>query len=249
MALIKCPECKESISDAAISCPKCGYPLQKKRYEQKLLFEKKLEMERKEKGFISSLHSTGILRNHEYVDLGLPSRTLWATCNIGAKSIMDWGNFYTWGSIDSNSNGCFVYDNGSGPDYSKFTKYNNLDKRRILDSIDDVAVTEWGGGWRMPTKEEFYELRANCKMTLWQEKWKETMYGNTFSVEGFIGNGGVGYTGLNDKSIFMPFSFYWSSTLMNEWTAYGLDHDDISKSPKDFRMRICAGQIRPVCKQ
>ena len=39
--------------------------------------------------------------NHEYVDLGLPSGTLWATCNVGADSPEDYGDYFAWGETES----------------------------------------------------------------------------------------------------------------------------------------------------
>ena len=43
MALIKCPECNNQISDQADSCPKCGYELKKKEKEPENKEENKLK--------------------------------------------------------------------------------------------------------------------------------------------------------------------------------------------------------------
>ena len=37
------------------------------------------------------------INGHEYVDLGLPSGTKWATCNVGAKNPWEYGGYYAWG--------------------------------------------------------------------------------------------------------------------------------------------------------
>lgn len=79
----------------------------------------------------------GIL-NHEYVDLGLPSGTLWATMNVGATSVTDYGNYY-------------MYGKGT-------TQYNSSDSTYTgseitLNSNVDTATQVWGEGWHIPTKE------------------------------------------------------------------------------------------------
>lgn len=74
---------------------------------------------------------------HEYVDLGLPSGTLWATCNVGGFSPEDSGGYYAFGEILTKK------------DYtsSNYLKQNN-----------DVANAMWGGDWRLPTKADLLEL-------------------------------------------------------------------------------------------
>ena len=45
----------------------------------------------------------GVVRKEnyvEYVDLGLPSGTLWATCNLGASSPEEYGDYYAWGETE-----------------------------------------------------------------------------------------------------------------------------------------------------
>ena len=70
---------------------------------------------------------TGIYEGHEYVDLGLPSGTLWATCNIGADKPEDYGNYYALGETKPQSNNSYPwssykYANGA---YDKLTKCCN----------------------------------------------------------------------------------------------------------------------------
>ena len=98
------------------------------------------------------LIATGEYAGHGYVDMGLSVK--WATCNVGADSPNDYGNYYAWGETETKSS----YDEGNCETW----------KKKIGDiggTIRDVAHAEWGGGWRMPTVAEFEELRHNCIWT------------------------------------------------------------------------------------
>lgn len=135
---------------------------------------------------------------HEYVDLGLPSGLKWATCNLGAENPEDYGYYYAWGATEPQD----VYDyvhcpfltqNTTSNSSQKFTKYlgstsssykdpsatdaNAL--KTVLDPEDDAAHVNWGGDWRMPTKEEQDELLENCY-------WKWVTSYNGKSVNGYI---------------------------------------------------------------
>ena len=161
---------------------------------------------------------------HEYVDLGLPSGLLWATCNVGASKPEDYGDYFAWGATKPQA----VYDWVNTPfqtqdtkDYyeQKFTKYlgsttssykdssakDSDALKTVLDPEDDAAHVNWGGSWRMPTREELEELidRNNCNWT-WTTQ-----------------NGVKGYkvTSLkNYKSLFLPAPGYRFSILCLEGT-------------------------------
>ena len=77
---------------------------------------------------------SGKLNGHYYVDLGLPSGTKWATCNLGASSPSDYGEYFE--SIYND-----VYYGRTG---------------------DDIVTKRWGTGWVMPTFDDFAELMNNC---------------------------------------------------------------------------------------
>ena len=90
---------------------------------------------------------------HEYVDLGLSVK--WATCNVGAHSPEEYGDYFSWGEISPKCS------------YLK-THYNTLSPEpEVLPLASDAANANWGGAWRMPTKEEAYELinPDNCTWT------------------------------------------------------------------------------------
>ena len=103
----------------------------------------------------------------EYVDLGFPSGTMWATCNVGAETPEDWGLLFQFGRVDG-------YEYGDNNNQFRTNKQNKQDTGSkdiplttsgkvyntgdILDLEDDAAYINMGGKWRMPTKDELEEL-------------------------------------------------------------------------------------------
>ena len=104
----------------------------------------------------------GIVRKENYVeqvDLGLPSGTIWATCNLGASSPEEYGNYYAWGETKQKDD--YDFDNYKFGTEDNYTKYNKKDGKTILDLEDDAANAVLGGKWHMPTKEQIQELIDN----------------------------------------------------------------------------------------
>ena len=101
---------------------------------------------------------------HAYVDLGLPSGTLWAKMNVGATSETDAGLYFAWGETQGYSDASTKafnevdYKFNPSGDGSTFTKYNSTDGKAVLDLEDDAARAHWGGDWHIPTKEQCIEL-------------------------------------------------------------------------------------------
>ena len=129
----------------------------------------------------------------EYVDLGLPSGNLWATCNLGASAPEEYGDYYAWGETKPKKE--YTYPNHKwykeGAPSLGFTKYNNEDGKLTLEDEDDAVIQKLGNGWRTPTLADFREL-TNQKLTTIK---KTTL------------NGVVGYqitSKKNGKSIFIP---------------------------------------------
>ena len=134
---------------------------------------------------------------HEWVDLGLPSGTLWATCNVGANAPEEYGDYFAWGETepkDVYSWETYKWCNGSDTTLTKYcTKskygYNGfVDNKTELDPEDDAAYVNWGASWRMPTKSQLGELRSECT-------W---LWSNLNGVNGIL------VTGPNGNSIFLP---------------------------------------------
>ncbi len=151
---------------------------------------------------------------HEYVDLGLPSGTLWASCNVGANSPEEYGDYFAWGETSPKE----VYDWDTYK-YGKYdsvwevweevTKYctsssfGTVDNKTELDPSDDAATANWGCYWCMPTLAQQDELRLYCT-------WSWT------SVNGVNGKLVVG---PNGNSIFLPAAGYHiNSSLLNAGT-------------------------------
>lgn len=106
--------------------------------------------------------------NHDYVDLGLPSGTLWATCNIGASSPYDNGDYFSWGEIQPKESYSQSFYKYGGEELNTVTKYctnpryGNIDGLTNLLPTDDAAIQNWGELWVMPTVEQAQELIDNC---------------------------------------------------------------------------------------
>ncbi len=161
---------------------------------------------------------------HEAVDLGLPSGVKWATCNVGASSPDEFGDYYAWGETEPKSsylNSNYSWSNGSS---TAITKYNHLrsngivDNRIVLDLADDAAHVNWGFNWRTPTKSEQDELRSYCTWSLTTQSGVEgfrvtsTINGNSI----FIPLAGRIY----GTSLDMSYGEYWSSTLNSSYHPY-----------------------------
>lgn len=150
---------------------------------------------------------SGTANGHEYVDLGLPSGTLWATCNVGAESPEDYGDYFAWGETEPKTEYTSnTYKWCNGGNLSNITKYNSSDNKMILELEDDAAYVNWGSSWRMPTIQEQEELRTECTWT-----WSTQNGVNGYKVTSKI----------NGNSIFLPAAGYRTITYLNESGSYG----------------------------
>ena len=147
---------------------------------------------------------------HEYVDLVLPSGTLWAKCNVGASSETDYGLYFAWGDtqgytssqVGTNKDFAWAdykygtYDSSDTTDYG-MTKYNGTDGKTTLDLEDDAAHVNMGGEWKMPTSTQINELL-------------NTTYVEHANVTNYNGSGvnGMLFTSVanNAATLFVPFA-------------------------------------------
>lgn len=170
----------------------------------------------------------GTYNGHDYVDLGLPSGTLWATCNVGANMPEDYGDYFAWGETGTKTfynRSTYMYCNGS---YDQLTKYcydsqygynGFTDNLTILLPEDDAATTNWGSGWRMPMEEQWMELYQNTN-SIWTTQ--NGVNGRLFKAD-------------NENSLFLPasgtrwydelleagsYGSYWSSSLYTDNSGY-----------------------------
>lgn len=198
------------------------------------------------------------------IDLGLSVK--WANMNIGAESPLDYGYYFAWGEIsqkDDYSKSTYIYYSSAiwidpdgfpvdDPGYTKYVTqksagdygyHDSFDNKTQLDKKDDAAYMNWGGKWRMPTKEELEELNNKCA-------WSRVKVSN---VEVFK------VTGPSGNFIYLPFagsySFhsdgrsadYWSSTLRSDKAefAYTLHTVDTRHYVQAYS-RTFGFSIRPV---
>ena len=148
---------------------------------------------------------------HEYVDLGLPSGTKWATMNVGASSETDYGNHYQYGK------GAAQYAATSGD-----SNYSGIENP--LAASADTAVQVWGGPWHMPTRAQMEELTANTTYK-WVENYKNSRTnGYTFTATNgavlFFPAAGIWYNGsLRNVGVN---GYYWGSSPSGSLSAYRL---------------------------
>ena len=176
---------------------------------------------------------TGSANGHEWVDLGLPSGTLWATCNVGASKPEGYGSYFAWGETKPQSSNTYnwntyKYANGTTRDDPKLTKYCSqskygdngfTDDLTTLQSGDDPATANWGSGWRTPSKSQWDELKSN---TVNQWTTKNGVAGRLFTSK------------KNGQSVFLPAAGgRWDSELHgagsygNYWMrSLGTDYPD-----------------------
>ena len=108
---------------------------------------------------------TNTINGHEYVDLGLPSGLLWATCNVGANAPEEYGDYFAWGETTTKDEYTEENNETYGLSYSQLQSQGYIDSNGKLTSQYDAATANWGGDWRMPTYAEFNELGTQCTWT------------------------------------------------------------------------------------
>ena len=146
---------------------------------------------------------------HEYVDLGLSVK--WATCNLGASSLDDYGHYFAWGETTTKES----YSEENCPtfelSYSQLQSQGYIDDKGNLTEEYDAATSNWGGDWRMPTYDELNELRKECTWI-----WTTSSGVNGYTIVG--PNGGTiflpaaGNRGMSSLSNDGELGHYWSST-------------------------------------
>lgn len=177
----------------------------------------------KDEVFYGNIRSTTTLEEDKdfgdlFVDLGLPSGLLWATCNVGANKPEDLGELYAWGETETKDISEFDWEHYKFKDPNcednvigfPIKYLSDTDRSTILDADDDVVRVKYGGQCRMPSYSDFYELCTKCN-------WKWVT--NNDGVAGYI------VTGINNNSIFLPDGGslgYWSNETSNNRYAYVL---------------------------
>ena len=191
---------------------------------------------------------------HEYVDLGLPSGTKWAACNVGANKPEEYGGYYAWGETEEKSNydwSTYKWCNGSENTMTKYcteSDYGTVDYKTVLDPEDDVAHVKWGGSWRMPTKAEQDELHNKCSWT-----WTAQNSVNGYRVTGPNGNSiflpAAGYRCGTDVNKRGDSGYYWSGSLDDYYCSYACGLYFFDDGPGWYEGgRHYGRSVRPVSK-
>ncbi|MCQ2144961.1 MAG: choice-of-anchor D domain-containing protein [Bacteroidales bacterium] len=222
-----------------------------------------VEWDGKELKFVDGFNDTLPDPDAEYVDLGLPSGTLWATCNLGATKPEEYGLYYQWGDTqgygsDTNDGKYFDWSTYKWCDGSRYTltKYNTDKSYGIVDNMvtlmsdDDAARAALGSKWRMPSNVEWEELLNNCTLT-----WTTVNGVNGYKLQSKV-------PGYADSWIFLPAAgarsqdnlvyvgdngYYYSSSIAL-YLPYGMSFLFFSSSSLGANMAVRSNgmSIRPV---
>ena len=193
----------------------------------------------------------GTYNGHEYVDLGLPSGTLWATCNVGSDTPEGYGDHFAWGETMPKTTynwSTYKYSNGDSKELTKYCNNSFFGYEDFADTLttllpeDDAATAQWGSGWCTPTADQLRELYTNTSQNMTTQNG---VYGCLF-------------TASNGNSIFMPtagrywddehsfdgsYGFYWASSLDTNYPCNAISIG-FTQEGEDSR---CSGQsVRPV---
>ena len=200
--------------------------------------------------------NSGTLDGHVYVDLGLPSGTLWATCNVGASSPEEYGDYFACGETQpktSYSWSTYKYCKGTNDTMTKYCtnrECGTVDFYSELERMDDAAIANWGSGWQMPSLDQCKELiNSSYTTTTWT------------TLNGVNGRKITGKS--NGNSIFLPAAgyrydtsldygagiggHYWSRSLYTNYscTVWYLSFGSSDIGAYNFR-RYYGQSVRPV---
>jgi len=183
------------------------------------------------KGEFLSQYELYLANGHDYVEI---AGIKWATMNVGAKKVTDHGLYFQWGDTKGYTTSDvgfgtrqkvftladYKHYRSNGTPISEITKYNVTDGKMVLDLPDDAVHANWGGGWRMPTKNEFATL-GKAVTTAWTTDYQGSGVAGLvltdkvdnskvlfFPAAGFCNYGDAYYVGI--------IGYYWSSSLFNE---------------------------------
>ena len=200
-----------------------------------------------------SKSSSNPANGHAYVDLGLSVK--WATCNVGANSPEEYGDYFAWGETKPKD----YYDwsmykwcnQGSNTTLTKYridSDYGTVDNKTVLDLADDAAHANWGGAWRMPTLGEQKELVNNCTWT-WTTQNGVNGYLVTSKTNGnSIFLPAAGSRGDSDLYNAGSYGIFWSSSLYpyDSFNAYDLGFSSSGVDWGIYDYRLYGTSVRPV---
>ena len=177
----------------------------------------------------------GSVGGHEWVDLGLPSGTRWATCNVGATKPSQAGKLYSWGEVQTKSS----YTEAN----SKFN--SDPDPIDIAGTAFDVAHVNWGNGWKMPTREQAHELIDCCTFEYVQldGRWVAKLTSRYNNEVIYLPT--TGYKDGTNHSNANGCGNYWASTPSDYGGAHGIAFGAAECTPGGG-CRYYGQAVRPV---
>ena len=195
----------------------------------------------------------GIIR---FVDLDLPSGTLWAKCNIGAETETDYGDYFMWGSTTPNTN--TICDWSTAPFNGGNSEYNAEAFNKVKDTVCpngilakgyDVAYKTTNGAARMPTEAEFQELLDNTSKEWIRVNsvngWKFTSKTDTSKYIFIPASGNRSGSSFNNQG---SYSSVWCSSLDSSDTsiAWSLDFiaDNVSTNKSNRNLGLAVRAVR-----
>ena len=203
--------------------------------------------------------TSGVADGHEWVDLGLPSGTKWATCNVGANAPEEYGDYFAWGETTTKSDyswKTYKWCEGSDKTFTKYctsSSHGTVDNKTTLDLSDDAAYVNWGTSWRMPTEDELIEL--NYYLT-WIDSKQNGVNGKKFrsSVNGnTIFFPAAGERVDSDLSSAGSTGAYWSSSRNNHpsysYSAYNFNFNLFNPAGVTTSPRYFGYLVRPVLRE
>lgn len=183
--------------------------------------ERKERIHREVENFFDSINCKNCITfgDHKAVDLGLPSKTLWATENIGASYYAGLGDIFAWGNNEKIERKP-IYDIFYTPLQLSNLK-NDITSPIIEDSYSgileyDAATKARGQKWRTPTISDVQEILDHCR-------WE---YVTSSTIKGWK------VIGPNGNFIFLPIR---TESLMDDKTPYLTSTPD----PDDSNISFC----------
>jgi uncharacterized protein (TIGR02145 family) len=206
--------------------------------------------------------------SHDYIEIG---GIKWATMNLGATAVTDYGKYYAWGDISGYTASQVgvdkdfgeedyvygPYDWSSEPDYG-LTKYNSQDGKTVLEPVNDAVQTEWGGSWRMPTLTDWQTL-FEAVNTAWTTDYQGSGISGAVCTDKtdstkvlFFPAAGFAQKGPSDEKGYIEspgeYIEYWSASLNTEEhdCAFGVFGGESYVDPANFISRCYGLSIRGI---
>ena len=181
----------------------------------------------------ANISTTNTINGHEWVDLGLSVK--WATCNVGASSPSDYGDYFAWGETSTKSS---------------YTENNSKTYNKPMGDIAgnsqyDAARANWGSTWRMPTEKEFQELSDKCTWT-WTSQGGHNGYRVTSKTNGnsiFLPAAGYRWRSFNNVN---SHGNYWSAGPNSNTYGCSLFFRSGNVTPQAYDSRALGYSVRPV---